>query len=283
MYIRGMGRRTAFVPYSPIRQLSQDFRLAGLLLNQDLYEESQKFNSTHKIPYNGRKPSFYQRNQTDFNPQYLRKGVGNLRMTELMENDQDFADLLLPRTESIQRFLGPTFPLLPREHLSIMCGLSNIELEFPSPKPPFLALKNSLIIETDKLRNVGQSKIELELSLNTIFISQKYLSTSMAEIDYNIRLFGEYDVIIPEFMRKNLIYGSIFPFRGAMRDGPVHSPEHYDASREAILRRTSIGSFYTLLGILYVKFERELVERFITEKVVNGNLGLVNIAMETMR
>lgn len=67
-----------------------------------------------------------------------------------------------------------------------------------------------------------------------------------------------------------------------MRDGPVHSLEEYEATKEAILNRTCMGSFYTMLGILYVKFDREMVGKFVTEKIVNGNLGLVNIAMDMM-
>lgn len=279
---------------------SQNFRLAGLLLKQDLYEENQKLNSSYKIPYEGRKPSFYERNQTDFIPQYFEKGVGNRRMLNLMDHDQDFANLIESRTEPIQKFLGHNFSLLPREKLSIICGLTNIELEFLqilkdrdssestnsiinlNHSPSLLNHSSSLLIETDKLRKIGKSKVDLDLSINTVFISQKYLSTSTAEIDHNLKLFGDYDVIIPEFMRKNLMYSCILPFRGAMRDGPVHSLEEYEATKEAILNRTCMGSFYTMLGILYVKFDREMVGKLVTEKFVNGNLGLVNIAMDMM-
>lgn len=272
---------------------SQNFRLAGLLLKQDLYEENQKLNSSYKIPYEGRKPSFYERNQTDFIPQYFEKGVGNRRMLDLMDHDLDFANLIESRTEPIQKFLGHNFPLLPREKLSILCGLTNIELEFlQSLKDRASSESNnssfdlnhspSVLIETDKLRKIGKSKVDLDLSINTVFISQKYLSTSTAEIDHNLKLFGDYDVIVPEFMRKNLMYSCILPFRGAMRDGTVHSLQEYEATKEAILNKTCMGSFYTILGILYVKFDREMVGKFVTEKFVNGNLGLVNIAMDMM-
>lgn len=271
-----------------------------LILSRDLYKANPQINSYKKIPYQGPKPSFYRRATTDFDSEYLDpKGLGDNRILEIFDLDRDFGSKILPRTEHIQQFVGDEFPLLLNERLGILCGLSNFPLMFEngtahdstsndvngtdSPQNLFPGLGHQNEYTTEKLRSIGRAIFDLHLGLSTVFTNEKYLSLPSESLEQTICLFNNEREMIPLFMKRNFIYDCVLRYRGTMRGGVIHSTEEYDDTKMKIKEVTSIGSFYTMIGLLSVKFNRdEVLTKVVYGKIINGQTGLINLATESL-
>lgn len=272
-----------------------------LILSNDLYKSNPQINSLKKIPYYGTKPSFYRRSTIDFLSEYLDpQGPGDNRILEVLDLDVDFETSILPRTDKIQKFVGDEFPLTLHEKLSILCGLSNFSLTFqkeskdcedseisknPSPQRLFPAsdLMHGNEYNTEKLRLVGRAIFDLHVGLGTIFINENYLSLPSENLEQTMSLFNDERAIIPLFMKRNYIYDSVFRYRGAMKSGIICSGKEYEETKLKIQDVTSIGSFYTMIGILAVKFNKEdVLAKVVYGKILNGQTGLINIATESL-
>lgn len=274
---------------------------SALILSRDLYKENTRIISYKKIPYEGVKPSFYGRAATEFESEYLdRKGLGNTRILEILEVDKDFESRIASRTEHIQKFVGDEFPLSLKEKLSILCGLSNFPLileqrdqtnRYKSDKVPnnscseklFPNLAESEEYTTEKLRCIGKSIYDLHIGLSTIFADEKYLSLPSDSLEQTMNLFNDDRRILPLFMKRNFIYDCILPYQGTMRCGMIHSSEKHTKRKMKIQDATSIGSFYTMIGLLSVKFNKEnVLNKVVYGKIINGRAGLVTLATETL-
>lgn len=274
---------------------------SGLILSRDLYKENPRINSHKKIPYQGVKPSFYRRAATDFDSEYLdRKGLGNNRILEVLDLDKDFESKITPRTEHIQQFVGEEFPFSLNEKLSILCGLSNFTLvveqkaedgaylsdktssSFPS-QGLFPEVRTGEQYTTEKLRSIGKTIFDLHLGLSTVFTDEKYLSLPSESLEQTMNLFNDERKIIPLFMKRNYIYDCILPYQGTTREGLIHSTEKYTEKKRKIQDVTSIGSFYTMIGLLSVKFNMEdVLNKVVYGKIINGQSGLVTLVTETL-
>lgn len=249
-----------------------------LVLNRDLYLSSGKLNSSKKVNYDGIKPTFYKRSGYDFDSIFTcRKGIGNNRILERLEQDRQFQENISSRLVPIQNFVGSKFPLNTMEKLSVICGLSNFSIE--SSK---YITKHKIYTESDKLRKFGQLTLSLHLGLETVFLSENYLSTSKSELLYDLSLF-DCNSVIPQFMKKNMMFNSIIPFRGAMRSGKIESLDLYEETKAEILNKTSIGSLYVLIGLLSTKFDtKSIVEEILLPKIIHGPQGIINIATNNL-
>lgn len=272
-----------------------------IILNRDLYKSNAQVNSSKRIPYLGPEPSFYLRSSTDFESKYLdSKGLGNNRILETLELDKDFELSIQPRTDHIQAFLGDDFPLLLNEKLGILCGLSNFPISIKGkekntvtssetkfnkdcPQKSFPHLSTDQEYTTEKLRSLGKVIFDLHLGLGTFFSKEKYLSLPLNDLEHSMNLFRNERLIIPQFMKRNFVYNCILQYRGTMRSGVIHASKEYEETRAKLQDVTSIGSFYTMIGILSVKFDRdEVVQKIVYGKIINGPRGLINIATENI-
>lgn len=282
-------------------EAGRNFVDSALILSRDLYKENTRINSYKKIPYEGLKPSFYRRAASEFESEYLdRKGLGNTRILEVLDVDKDFESRIAPRTEHIQQFVGDEFPLSLNEKLSILCGLSNFPLIFEQRGKNNVSMTDKIsnnstgeqlfpnLIEgeeytTEKLRNIGKAIFDLHLGLSTIFADEKYLSLPSDSLEQTMNLFSDDREIIPLFMKRNFIYDCILPYQGTMRCGMIHSSEMNKKRKVKIQDATSIGSFYTMIGLLSVKFNKEdVLKKVVYGKIINGRTGLVSLATETL-
>jgi len=256
-----------------VRQYSEkvDF---SVVLTRDLFLSSGKLNSSNKVNYDGMKPGFYQRSATDFESQVVeRRGIGNNRILERLQLDKHFPQTIASRLQPIERFVGEEYPLSTIEKISIICGLSNFSLEIPSPNN-----KHKVYVETDKLRQYGKSTLDLHLNLETVFTNEKFLSSSIYELNHDIELFENSSMIL-RFMKNNLMYNATIPFKGSMKLGKITNQEVDKVTKEKILNATSIGSFYTLIGLLCTKFNKqEVIDNVVLGKILHGPNGLINIA-----
>ncbi|ODV80286.1 uncharacterized protein CANTADRAFT_5934 [Suhomyces tanzawaensis NRRL Y-17324] len=232
--------------------------------------------STHKIPYEGIRPNIYQRSNYDFDSQYTGPDDGGMNIMALLEQDRNFEMEIRPRTESLQKLVGTEFDLTIRERLVILCGLSNLRVSFEDAIPG-----SQIVYESSRLRQMGQTIIKLHLSLQTVFTDESFLSSSGEEVEQDVDFFEKAEeFMIIEFMKKNLVYNNVVPFQGAMRHGPIHSQQKYTDRKKRIRDKTSIGSFYTMVGLLHVKYLDRVLESVIINKIINGSSGLVNIRVE---
>lgn len=274
---------------------------SALILSRDLYKENPQINSHQKIPYQGGRPSFYRRAATDFDSEYLdRKGLGNNRILEVLDLDKDFEFKISSRTEHIQQFVGQEFPLSLNEKLSILCGLSNFSLVLEQRGKDDASLSDKISSNfsnqglfpevrageeytTEKLRSIGKSIFDLHLGLSTLFTDEKYLSLPSESLEQTMDLFNDERKVIPLFMKRNYIYDCILPYQGTTRRGVIHSTEKYVEKKKKIQDVTSIGSFYTMIGLLSVKFNMEdVLDNVVYGKIINGQGGLVTLATETL-
>ncbi|KAK6463438.1 hypothetical protein DFJ63DRAFT_334973 [Scheffersomyces coipomensis] len=252
----------------------------------DLYLCNTKANSKARVTYDGMKPSFYSHSSIDFNSQFIdRKGLGNSKhILQVLEEDPDFEEFLNKRTDPIQSFLGDKFPLSLNEKLSIMCGLTNLELDFDNGDETSSRQNNfstsKVSYETDTLRVLGRSFISLNVKLQTVYMDERYLSSPSGDLAEELDLFHNSDIVVTEFMKRNLLYKAVLPFKGVSRLGPRYRMQFGDM-REKILDATSVGSFYTMVGLLCKKFKKEdIQEEILMGKIINGNLGLIQLAVE---
>ncbi|KAK6203043.1 uncharacterized protein RJT21DRAFT_119171 [Scheffersomyces amazonensis] len=255
----------------------------------DLYASNTKVNSHKRVSHDGFEPSFYSRSTVSFDSQFTdRQGLGNSKhILQLLKEDSQFEKVILERSQPIQTFIGNQFPLSFMERLSIMCGLSNFNIELVD-NPTSTSKSNEvppnlkILYETDKLRVYGKSLISLTMRLETVFVNELYLSSSLPDLSQDLALFSNTDKIIIEFMKRNQLYSPIIPFKGAttLFDGRVE-PEVIEEYRNKFIDATSIGSFYTMVGILVQKFGKEIImNRLISSKIINGRLGLIQLAVE---
>lgn len=261
--------------------------IPDIILNRDLYKYCTKEDRLKGTLADTFSESIYPRSVVEFKSEFLDyEDLGNTRILDAVKLDNDFKVKIESRIDQIQKFVGPEFELLMNEMLSIICGLSNFDIEIIKKDQDILSQSNfaskTVTIGSSRLRILGKSIYELNIGLSTVFASQRFLSLSSGEIESSLELFNDEKKLIPLFMRRNLLYNSIIPFQGAMRSGPIHSSDKLRTKKSKIHDATSIGSFYTMLGILVTKFDKdEIAKKIIQDKVLDGTHGLINIAMES--
>ncbi|CAK7896072.1 hypothetical protein CAAN1_03S01772 [[Candida] anglica] len=197
------------------------------------------------------------------------------------------------RTDPLKNFIGSQFPLSVAERMQVICGLTTL----PSSMTGYqrLVKKNDSGLQksvddppcsitneysSDHFRSLGRRIYEVQLRL--IVFDSNYLSMAAEDIENNFALFADpHSTIIP-FMKRNTIYDCILPFKGTS-DGKYLDREERKVKQGIIRDTTAIASFYTLLGMLCLKFgTSKVAEPFIRDKIILGSNGIVNSLAESM-
>ncbi|RCK66301.1 hypothetical protein Cantr_02033 [Candida viswanathii] len=128
---------------------------------------------------------------------------------------------------------------------------------------------------TSTLRALGRLRFRFCLLRNTIFVNERYLTASEVEVREDIAAFVNNEVVY-EFLRWNGLH--LFSLLNRelliLKDLPN---EEFKERKAMLWEKTAIGSFYTMLGILLVKYEEARVNNLITNKIITGKRGIIDI------
>ena len=217
--------------------------------------------------------------------------VSSMPLIKKLELDPWYKLFLKPRMQKIRRFVSLNFTLLNRECLAIMCGHSPVDVQLDTHNPQALNQEQaaginsksnttSTTYSSEKLHALGIAVMESYLTLTTLFTDESYLSLLSDDLQPIYDLFCDRQ-IIPEFMSRHSLYDCVVPYRGAARSGRIDTLEGYQAEKTKIMNATSAASFYTLIGLLCVKYDqRQVAQSFILPTVLYGPRGLIQLATE---
>ncbi|QFZ27465.1 hypothetical protein EJF18_30436 [Clavispora lusitaniae] len=244
---------------------------AEAVSTRDLFLES-----AHVFAGRPQTPSLFARSATDFTSLYLDGEPHNENISESLRLDPAFQNLLEARTSHIQNFVGPRFPLSFADLLCVACGLANMSVSCSSSAS---ALEN-VSIQQSTLRAVGKRYFLFQAQTCTTFADMGHLSAHHKELEHALSLLDDSPRLICDFMKQNSLYDAVIPYRGAHAAGPV-SAEEAKRLRSLIRNQTCVGSFYTLLGLLTTKFDKDAVrEHFWNSRVLDPNTGIIRIATD---
>lgn len=246
-----------------------------LVLSRDMFKANKLITSTKKVPYQGPNPQLY---GGSGDSQYLDSGQ---RINELFDNYKEFASIITNKASAIQTFIGPEFMLLPIELTSVVYGLTDIivslEEETSLEKGQHVFPRSTANYHSSTLRAMGKSLFQLHLQLSVVFNhSDKHLTTPSADLATRLMIIDNQAEIICGFMRRHFMYSCIEPFKSAKHD---EDPEIMASRYKEIRDATCVGGFYTLLGLLSVKFDKQkVIDDILYGKVLNGPNGIIDIA-----
>lgn len=250
-----------------MRPCSRFFRhlpTAETVLTRDLFLLHPQVNTVDKVSYTGRKPSFYSRIVTDYRSENEMNGnkYRNAYIRETLEHDSHFKKHLESRAARIQNFLGPEFKLSFQDLLCILCGISSMTVDLASEKFTVSnTVFSNLHVEHDRLRDMGERFFNLHCISSTVFSDTTHLTASHMELEHSLDCLDDRKLLIIDFMRKNNLYDCLIPYRGATSGLPIQQKD-YETLRDHIKDDTAVASFFTMLGIINVRFG--------TQRVLNG-------------
>lgn len=248
------------------------------VLSRDIFIKDQSLGKPARETIQDHNFQFYPTSSTEFSSTYL-DGTDSKRNSDLREHfdrNPQLKKLLESRAHLVQRFLGNSFKLPFDDLLPIICGLANMKIEHRS-SPTGSAFEKGFVHQS-VLREVGKRLFECSLNSATIFTGLSYLSMSQSELEHNLAYFKDYDRLIIEFMRRQLLYDCSIPYRGIQDYGLLLTTDA-ELLRVKIKDKTAIGSFFSLLGVLVLRFGTTRVNtEFIHDKVLSGSNGIYSIA-----
>ncbi|OBA19906.1 hypothetical protein METBIDRAFT_26547, partial [Metschnikowia bicuspidata var. bicuspidata NRRL YB-4993] len=187
----------------------------------------------------------------------------------------EFEAVLRVRTERVQAFLGSKLPLTFHELLSILCGLSNMNIK-TSPLPTG-SLFGDVFTQQDALRQLGARFFDFHCANTLVFGDLHYLSCTAEELEQSISIFQDKESLIMKLMNASDLSECVIPYRGVHSAGLIKN--RATGFRQRIKSRTCVASFYSMLGILVRKFGSEAVVRdFWNPKMLHPIHGLLRIA-----
>lgn len=249
----------------------------NVTLARDLYLESLPLLNGSRAPARSHNPSV-----SDFHSVYV-DGSDSRRNADILKNIKRDANLkkqLSHRTNRIQAFIGPTFPLLFHDLLAIACGGANMKIPH-NQTPTGSAFDSNAWVHQEVLRQWGHKYFRSVLLSATLFSDLTFLSQPKEELQQALSTLPATDSLVCTFMKYNLLYDCVIPYKGAHLNGRL---THNDANilRAAIRDETSVGSFFTMLGLLLFRFDRNLVESlFCMPKVFEGSSGVFALSTST--
>lgn len=210
----------------------------------------------------------------DRNPRIMK----NERIKKVLEKkDKLLEERIRPRVVKLQQFVGDKMPLLTTELVSILCGSSDFSVIIDGND------NKTSVFESQKLRLLGKFTYNMARD-QLVFGDEQYLSSSLTEVQTSLTALNEDEKIIPLFMRKNLIYSSVIPFMGVMKYGLIKDTNVITEAKTRISDISAVGTFYTMIGLLVVKYGTKNVEEMLLgPKVINGNSGVLSIVTEMLR
>lgn len=251
------GRKTALLA---VRRLSKSEILTPLA--RDLYESYHHFISgkpqqTSTLP----RALTEEDNLERRDPKHMKHSILRKALEQCKEKPKKLLDERIAR---LQEIVGNTFTILAEEAVSVLCGLSNSRVTLNSSKT---------VYEGWQFRKLGEGIYKTTKDSLLIFSDVQYLSTPSEDLEDLLRQISDDKTIIPLFMKGALIHDLVVPFTGA---GRLTEETDIKEINEAIRDATSIGSFYTLLGILVLKYGKErVVEEYLVPQVFNGSSGII--------
>lgn len=271
---------------------------SSLILSGDLDRGIKTFEPSDKVgpvPTSSATPlSYFDHVERLYNEEKLEidhRLVSTMTLIKKLELDPSYSLFLKPRMQKIRRFVSLNFTLLNRECLAIMCGRSPVDVQLDNHYSQALnqeqatginskANATSTTYSSEKLHALGIAIMESYMTLTTLFTDESYLSLLSDDLQPIYDLFCDRQ-IIPEFMSRHRLYDCVVPYRGATRSGRLDTLEEYRAERTKIMDATSAASFYTLIGLLCVKYDqRQVAQSFILPTVLYGPRGLIQLATE---
>lgn len=182
--------------------------------------------------------------------------------------DKEDKQFLMQKMSSLQSFLKLDFNTT--ELIGIAYGSTNMELK----------LKNN-IMETDTLRKLGKTRFKMSLFKNTIFIDDRYLTATPMELSSDLDIFNNEEVIY-EFLKLNQLHRHSLLNRELLINTKLPRKD-YVTKRQMLWKQAAIGSFYTMLGIVMVKYRDEkLLDKLIIDKIINGKRGVIKIVQRNL-
>ncbi|RLV86772.1 hypothetical protein JA9_001214 [Meyerozyma sp. JA9] len=271
---------------------------SSLISSSDLHHGLGTFDTSDKvgpIPASSATTSGYfdhiERLYSEEKLEMHHTSVTTMPLIKKLESDPTYSSFLKPRMQKIRRFVSSNFDLSNRECLAIMCGRSPVDVHLDNQNPQPLNQEQatginsksttaSTAYSSEKLHSLGIAIMESYLTLTTLFTDESYLSLSSDDLQPIYELFCDRQ-IIPEFMSLHRLDDCVVPYRGATRGAKLDSLEEYKTERTKIMNATSAASFYTLIGLLCVKYDqRQVAQSFILPTVLYGPRGLIQLATE---
>lgn len=250
---------------------------SSLVLARDLYDENQHI---HIDPVTNNKLSLYPKSVLEPRNERNVHRMRHQKLRLVLEgNNKQFEQMLTGRAKKLQNIIGQDYMLLTKEAIVILCGLSESSINF--------AQHSEVFYDSSKLREIGKNIYDITKQTLLIFGDLQHLSASWQELSKALNAVNDDNNNIPQFMKTNLMHDLIIPFRGSTK-GYSHllDPEIFQNGgvNELTIRQqkvkdaSSIGSFYTLIGLLVVKYGRErIIESFLVPRVFNGKSGIIEI------
>lgn len=203
-----------------------------------------------------------------------------MRLWARLANEPAYEERIRERVSVIQGFIGDGFPLLLPEAISVLCGSSDMDVWISKldGSKGLTSSTNDILVSQDRLRQVGRDFFDLQCSVLAIFTDEYYLSSSSVEIEQALLIFSERDKLVAKFMGRHSLSVCLVPFRRRRK------------SKQRVLRlstmtedrnRNAVSSFYTLLGLLVVKFgSQKVVENLWKDKIFDSPTGILKLATE---
>lgn len=201
-----------------------------------------------------------------------------IRLWARLANEPEYEARLRERASVIQSFIGVALPLLLPESISILCGSSNMDV-WISKSQGAQETDNSILVSQDRLRQVGRNFFNLQCSVSAIFTDEYHLSSSSVEIEQALLIFSEKDRLVAKFMDRHALSICLINFRRQrkMKQGIRRSSRKDDSDRNAV------NSFYTMLGLLVMKFGSQKVVEYLWTKIFDSPSGILKLATEVKR
>lgn len=204
-----------------------------------------------------------------------------VHMWERLLSNPRFEVRLQERVSPIRRFLGDDFPLLLPELVAILCGYSHLDVWISALANGESEKKNpqtNIFIPQERLRQIGQSFFDLNCSVSLVFTDQYYLALSQHELEITLQQYLNKDHLVKTFMARHSLNKGLIPFR---RKPKIKSPGRRSQIKTSDFELNCIGSFYTMLGILVVKFGHKKVrEDLWQDKIYGSPSGILKIVMD---
>lgn len=256
-----------------LRQLRRIHTIPELVLNRDRFRKHQNLAFSHK---NQRTvPSINDVHDSTQAQQNAQKRYQSV--LEELYNNPDFEEILQARTDRVQAFVGKRLPLEFPELLSILCGLSNINIK-TSPLPAG-SLFGDVYTQQDALRQLGSRFFDFHCANSFMFSDIQYLSSPIEELEQGMAMFNDKERLISELMNSSELSECVIPCRGVHSAGLIK--HRTPGFRSRIKTKSCVASFYSMLGILVRKFGSDTVlKEFWHPKILHPTQGLLHLALK---
>lgn len=215
-------------------------------------------------------------NKWIFNKKYLK-------LWERLAVEHNIEHTLKDRIGLFLRFLGTDLQLLLPESIAVLCGGSHLDvwvsamkIEAQEKPIPY----ENMFIAQEKLRQLGRNFFDLNCSVSTVFIDNYYLALSQYELEYTLDGIFNKDNLVKEFMVRHSLSEAVIPFR---RKPKIRCRERRSTVHNSDTDLNTIGSFYTMLGILVTKYGHTKVTERLWDKIYASPTGILKIAMENQK